>query len=297
MTSNAPAFIDDTATRTGKGRSTVARDITRANKIIDLAGLVGTSLDEGEELDHLAKLPEPVQRDLIDRAKAGEKVTAKHIVHQLRREERERNLADATKAASETLGQTLAGVLYADCPLPFDAYVSGSAEARAPQAHYPVMNIEEIKQLKVPAAPDCILFLWSTIPHLDVVIDIMRSWHFTYKTHVVWKKDKVGLGYWFRSLHEVLLVGIRGEVPAPAMGEQFLSVIEAPRGRHSEKPDLFAEMIEQMFPTTPKVELFARKARPGWRVWGNEVPPDPGEWDAMWAKKFDYSRLDDGGAS
>jgi N6-adenosine-specific RNA methylase IME4 len=135
------------------------------------------------------------------------------------------------------------------------------------------MTIDQLKALKVPAAPDCVLFLWSTIPHLDVVIDIMRAWGFTYKTHNVWKKDKVGLGYWFRSIHELLLVGIRGNVPAPAMGEQFLSVIEAPRGRHSEKPDIFAEMIEKMFPTTPKIELFARKLRPGWVCWGNELPP------------------------
>ena len=31
-------------------------------------------------------------------------------------------------------------------------------------------------------------------------------------------------------------------------------------------------MIERLFPNVPKLEMFARAARPGWSVWGNEVP-------------------------
>jgi N6-adenosine-specific RNA methylase IME4 len=49
------------------------------------------------------------------------------------------------------------------------------------------------------------------------------------------------------------------------------SVIFAPRRKHSEKHDVFAEMIEQMFPNVPKLEMFARKPRDGWDVWGNEI--------------------------
>jgi N6-adenosine-specific RNA methylase IME4 len=56
------------------------------------------------------------------------------------------------------------------------------------------------------------------------------------------------------------------------MGTQFESVIEAPRGRHSEKPEIFAEMIEKMFPHLPKIELYRRgPARPGWSAWGAEA--------------------------
>jgi N6-adenosine-specific RNA methylase IME4/ParB-like chromosome segregation protein Spo0J len=271
------SYTSKTAAEIGKSNATVKRAVARGEKIANVSELAGTCLDKGEELDALAKLPEPVQQDLIERTKAGEKVTAKFVAHRLRREERERELAAATEAASKTLGQELFGLMYVDCPLHFDAYVSGAAEARAPEAHYPTLTIDQLKALKVPAAPNCVLFLWATVSHFAVVIDIMRAWGFEYKTHVVWKKDKVGLGYWFRSTHELLLVGVRGEVPAPAQGEQFLSVIEAPRGRHSEKPDVFAEMIEKMFPTTPKVELFAHKERRGWRVWGNEAPLAPAD--------------------
>jgi N6-adenosine-specific RNA methylase IME4/ParB-like chromosome segregation protein Spo0J len=292
---NEPSYTKKAAKETGKSNATVKRAVARGEKIANVGELAGTSLDKGEELDHLAKLPEPVQRDLIERACRGEKVTAKHVVHRLRREERERDLAEATNAASKALGQELFGVILVDFPWPFDAYSSESGLERSPEAHYPTMSLDEIKAFKLPAAPACILFSWTPAARTDDAIDVMRGHGFEYRTEIIWYKEepepcencgryivqedapKAGTGYWFRNLHEVLLVGVRGEVPAPALGTQFPSVIKAPRGRHSEKPEIFYQIIEQYFPTTPKIELFARKRRPGWRVWGNEAPLAPAD--------------------
>jgi N6-adenosine-specific RNA methylase IME4 len=48
----------------------------------------------------------------------------------------------------------------------------------------------------------------------------------------------------------------------------------APRGRHSEKPEVFLKMIEEYFPNLPKIELNRRgPARPDWEAWGNEAEP------------------------
>jgi N6-adenosine-specific RNA methylase IME4 len=109
---------------------------------------------------------------------------------------------------------------------------------------------------------------------LPQAIEVMEAWGFTYKTCAVWSKDRIGTGYWFRNKHEILLIGTRGKVPAPAMGTQWPSLILAPVGRHSEKPVVFCEMIENYFPTLPKIELHARGvvSRPGWDVWGLEAP-------------------------
>jgi ParB-like chromosome segregation protein Spo0J len=74
---NLKAFVDATAARTGKGRSTIARDVTRAKQVAVLDQIVGTSLDQGGEIDALAKLPEKEQRTLAERARNGEKVSAK----------------------------------------------------------------------------------------------------------------------------------------------------------------------------------------------------------------------------
>jgi N6-adenosine-specific RNA methylase IME4 len=133
------------------------------------------------------------------------------------------------------------------------------------------MTLDEIKALAVPAADDCVLFLWSTAPMRRHALEVMQAGGFQHRTEVVWVKDRIGTGYWFRNQHETLMVGVRGKVPAPAPGTQCPSVIEAPVGRHSEKPETFAEMIERYFPTVPRLELFARRRRPGWDVWGAEV--------------------------
>ena len=100
------------------------------------------------------------------------------------------------------------------------------------------------KSLLIPvlpsiAADDCVLFLWATNPMLPQAMEVMAAWGFTYKSHITWPKDKVGPGYWTRNKHELLLIGTRGDPPAPAPGEQPGSWIEAPRGEHSEKPDMF----------------------------------------------------------
>jgi N6-adenosine-specific RNA methylase IME4 len=252
----APAFIDDTASTTGKHRTT---------------DVVGTTLDKPDELDALAKLSEPVQRDLIARAKAGEKVQVKVAVMKARRKSREQELADATVRAATTLGQTVYGVIYADPPWRYDNVPMGDV-ARMNEQHYPSMPLEDIKALEIPAADDCVLFLWATVPLLPEALAVMSAWGFTYKSASTWVKDKAGTGYWVRGVVEHLLIGRRGNVPAPAPGDQFPGVIEAPRGRHSEKPDVFAEHITRLFPNVPKLEMFARGARAGWDVWGNEAP-------------------------
>jgi N6-adenosine-specific RNA methylase IME4 len=99
----------------------------------------------------------------------------------------------------------------------------------------------------------------------------MERWGFSYKSSLVWVKPSPGLGYWFRSRHELLLVGTRGKPRAPAQGTQPQSVLCAPRRGHSEKPYEVHAMIETLYPTARKLEMFARVSREGWTAWGNEV--------------------------
>jgi MT-A70 protein len=92
----------------------------------------------------------------------------------------------------------------------------------------------------------------------------------------VWSKQRSGQargpGYWFTGEHELLLLGTRGAIPAPAPGDNWPSVIVAPAGGHSEKPNVVYELIETYFPTLPKIELNARRARAGWDRWGFDAP-------------------------
>lgn len=166
------------------------------------------------------------------------------------------------------------GVIYADPEWQFEPYSRDTGMDRAADNHYPTSPVDAIcaRPVESIAADDCVLFLWATAPMMPQALDVMRAWGFEYKSQVIWRKDRIGTGYWFRNVHELLLVGTRGNVPAPAMGTQFESVIDAPVGAHSQKPDKFYELIESYFPNLPKIELNARRARPGWDAWGYEAP-------------------------
>lgn len=170
------------------------------------------------------------------------------------------------------------GVIYADPEWRFEVFSRETGMDRSADNHYPTSPTDAIcrrrPDLDKIMADDCVLFLWATVPMLPDALKVMEAWGFKYKSHAMWRKDRIGTGYWFRNAHELLLVGTRGNIPAPAMGTQFESVIDAPVGKHSEKPDAFYELIETYFPNLPKIELNARRARPGWDAWGNEAPTD-----------------------
>jgi N6-adenosine-specific RNA methylase IME4 len=166
------------------------------------------------------------------------------------------------------------GVIYADPEWRFEVYSRETGLNAAADNHYPTSPLDEIKARDVPsiAAKDCVLFLWATAPMMPQALEVMAAWGFEYKSQFTWAKDRAGTGYWNRNQHELLLVGTHGNIPAPALGTQFSSLIVAPRREHSHKPDEAYEIIEAYFPTLPKIELNARHARPGWDAWGYEAP-------------------------
>jgi N6-adenosine-specific RNA methylase IME4 len=220
----------------------------------------------------VAKLSPDVQKELVGQPEAKLRGAIKSAA----RAQREHQLATRTAEAAQSLGATLYSVIYADPPWRFEPFSRETGLDRAADNHYPTISSSDIAKMPIPAAPDCALFLWATAPMLPEAIDVMRAWGFTYRTHLVWIKDRIGTGYWCRNRHEILLIGSKGNVPAPAPGEQPQSALEAAVGQHSEKPARFAELIEQMFPHAPRIELFARSPRQGWDVWGNEVVAEHG---------------------
>jgi N6-adenosine-specific RNA methylase IME4 len=159
-------------------------------------------------------------------------------------------------------------VLYADPPWRYD-YTEDTS--RQVENHYPTMALDEIKKLVVPASEDAVLFMWVTSPKLVEGLDLLDAWGFEYRTCMVWVKDKIGMGYYARQQHEMLLIAKRGALPVPDPEDRPPSVIQAPRGDHSAKPDQVYELIERMYPLQEKCELFQRRPRPRWAGWGNQA--------------------------
>jgi N6-adenosine-specific RNA methylase IME4 len=199
----------------------------------------------------------------------------KLVAKQERRAERERALAGKILA----LPNRKYGVILEDFEWDHETW-SEAGKDRHASNHYPTSNdahtaeeiINRTRERFLCAANNCVLFMWTTQPHLAIAIDVLRLRGFAYKSTTIWGKDRKGTGYWFNNKHEQLLVGVRGDVPCPAPGNQWDSLIMAPRGAHSEKPDIFYELIERYFPNLPKIELNARRRRAGWDSWGLEAP-------------------------
>jgi N6-adenosine-specific RNA methylase IME4 len=150
--------------------------------------------------------------------------------------------------------------------------------------HYDTMPVADICALPVAdiAAPDSVLLLWGTWPLLPDALRVMQAWGFDYVTGFPWVKivgepsvdlwgaldvrPQWGVGYWIRGASEFVFVGRRGKVSPPA--DCFVGLLSENFG-HSRKPDSLHHYAESL--PGPYLELFARRRRPGWDVWGNQV--------------------------
>ncbi len=148
----------------------------------------------------------------------------------------------------------------------------------------------------------CHLWMWATNNFLPDGLWVGERLGFTYKTNWTWVKGlpcaycdgtgyyrrdigcaecggtgmvadslQIGLGQYQRGSHELLLLFTRGKAMVPPPERRYSSVIVAPRGRHSAKPQAAYDVIERVSPG-PRLEMFAREPRDGWDCWGEEVP-------------------------
>lgn len=151
-------------------------------------------------------------------------------------------------------------------------FYEDATPSRAIENQYPTMSVDAIAAMKIPAAKDAVLFLWATSPKLSEAMFVMEQWGFEYRTNMAWVKPQLGMGYYWRSKHELLLLGKRGSFPAPGEKNRPDSVLVSSRRKHSQKPDEAYTMIERMYPRgVDRLEMFARQERKGWTSWGNEI--------------------------
>ena len=184
-------------------------------------------------------------------------------------------------------------VIYADPPWDYKGQKqhagAGTKDTGGAICHYPTVTTSDLKGLQVSSIADdnCILFMWSSSPHLDQAIDLGKAWGFEWATVAfVWDKQRVNPGYYTMSQCELCLAFKRGKIPTPRGARNVRQLVSEIRGRHSAKPEEVRRRIEDMFPEQSKIELFARRETPGWSAWGNET-----ENDAM-QEKFFYGDIE-----
>jgi len=182
---------------------------------------------------------------------------------------------------------------------PWSYYGSGTKNAAAAK-HYDLMSDDDLLNLSVVPdllAPSGIFFCWVTSPRLDFAVDLVRHWELTPRgIAFVWvktrKTDNVPIGAQgirpsiTKPTSEFVMAASRVKKgrPMPLASEAVPQVLLAPRGAHSAKPEDIQDRIEQMYPNATKLEMFARRVRPGWQAWGNEID------ETHWPKQLQEQR-------
>lgn len=173
--------------------------------------------------------------------------------------------------------------ILADPPWRFQNRTGKMAPEHVRLHRYRTMTLEEIMALPVKdiVPANAHLYLWVPNALLKDGLRVMEAWGFTYKTNIPWYKvrrdggpDGRGVGFYFRNVTEILLFGVKGRMRTLAPGRRQTNIIVARKREHSRKPDEQYQIIETCSPG-PFLELFARSARPGWTVYGDEAPDAP----------------------
>lgn len=171
---------------------------------------------------------------------------------------------------------------YDSWPSPMSALIPGMVRESQPfvpnhsrkKLDYRSMTVEEISALPVKELADpsgCHLYLWTTNKYLPQAFGVLQAWGFRYSQTLVWAKKPMGLGPGgtYAQSAEYCLFARRGSL-------RHIKRVDSvwfnwPRtGRHSQKPEHFLDMVETVSPG-PYLEMFSRRHRLGWSVWGNEV--------------------------
>lgn len=127
----------------------------------------------------------------------------------------------------------------------------------------PTSKIENyLKDENIQIAEKAVCYLWTTNPLLIDALKVLYAWGFKYKTNLAWDKQIIGLGYWLRGQHELLLIGNRGNSPPPPGTQRISSVFSQKRARHSEKPGYIRGYLTKTYFNQEKIELFYRKPTP-----------------------------------
>jgi N6-adenosine-specific RNA methylase IME4 len=233
----------------------------------------GITKDQSSTFQKIAALPEEIfEREIAvakDESKKRVELTTSRLLTAAKKYEFETNIEKQKHDIENGKLPELIGsydVISIDPPWPYGReYDPNGSRVANP---YPEMNIEDIKNIELSTMENSIVLLWTTHMFLPHAFDILKSWNHEYKATIVWNKDKIGMGSWFRMQCEFCLLGIKGK---PYWNNTtYRDIFTEPRREHSRKPDAFFKMIEEIT-IGRRLEYFSREKRDGWDIYGNDV--------------------------
>jgi N6-adenosine-specific RNA methylase IME4 len=249
----------------GQKRSGKLPDHSTGSTRDKLAAVVGVS---GRTLDKARAVVEAAEREPAKYGPLLARMDTTGNVHGAYRRLEKRREAERIAAEPPPVPTGPFRVIVADVPWRFNVRTDDvTHQGTCP---YPDMALEDICALPVKklAAKDCVLWLWTTNAHMRQSFAVLDAWGFESKTILTWAKHKFGNGKWLRGQTEHCHLATRGK-PTILLSDQS-TLLTARVGAHSEKPEAFYRLVEQLCPGS-KLELFARRQRLGFVAHGNAV--------------------------
>lgn len=230
---------------------------------------LGFTQKQAERMQTLAENPEIVKQ-AIQEARENDDVVSRAFVlgkiKQAKREEHIQKQVEEIEKGVET-PDGLFDVIAIDPPWNYGTEYNASGRRVANP--YPEMTQEELKAIEIPAADNCVMFLWTTHKFIWDAKELLDAWGFEYRSMLVWDKQKIGMGNLIRMQCEFCLVGIKGK-PVFKDNHSVRDLISEPRREHSRKPDAFYQLVNDLC-VGRKLDFFSREPREGWCSYGNDT--------------------------
>lgn len=140
-----------------------------------------------------------------------------------------------------------------------------------PELDYVTMPFDEIKALPIGEMADTnsVIFLWTIQKWLPKSFELLDTWGFKYQRTLTWDKKNGMCLFGFHHRTEFVLFGYRGKIEIYPKRKAIPTVFDGKSERHSAKPDEFYQLVQGLGKN--RVDVFARREREGWDVFGNEV--------------------------
>lgn len=230
---------------------------------------IGFTPKQVEHFETLAKYPEIVEQAKAEARENDDIVSRTFVLEKIKQANRKADIEQQIEVIEKGIEKPngLFDVIAIDPPWNYGTQFNSNGRRVANP--YPEMTQDELKAIDIPAAENCVLFLWTTHKFIWDAKELLDEWGFEYRSMLVWDKQKIGMGDLIRMQCEFCLIGLRGK-PVFKDNHNIRDIIQEPRREHSRKPEAFYTLVDELC-VGRKLDYFSREKRDGWWSFGNET--------------------------